>query len=167
MITPAWVRMMARYNAWQNGWMIAAFADLPQADLEADRGLFFGSLLATANHLLWADRAWLHRLGAGDPPAEPPGGHTRLTPDAAAWAKARRATDAAIADWAGAVQETGGDVLWRSALTGKESRTPRAVAITHMFLHGVHHRGQIHAGLTALGVATPDTDLPLMPEAAA
>ncbi|MEM9796943.1 MAG: DinB family protein [Pseudomonadota bacterium] len=167
MISSDWVRMMARYNAWQNGWMIEAFAGLSHEQLTADRGLFFGSILGTANHLLWGDLAWLNRLGAGDPPPVGADAHTRLTPDAGAWSALRRQTDQAIRDWANTIPEPEGDVIWRSALTGRDNRTPRPMAISHLFLHGVHHRGQIHAGLTALGVKTADTDLPLMPETVA
>ncbi|GIT91906.1 diguanylate cyclase [Jannaschia pagri] len=166
MITADWVRLMARHTAWQNGWMGEAIVGLPIEEAQANRGLFFGSILGTANHILWGDRAWLARLDAGDPPDVAPADHTRLTPTPTAWAVARQRTDAAIQEWAdGLTGPLDGHVLWTSALTGAENRTPRAVAVTHLFLHGVHHRGQIHAALTQMGVKTADTDLPYLPEA--
>lgn len=166
MITPDWVRTMARHNRWQNGWMTEAIQSLPDDAIRADRGLFFGSILGTANHLLWGDLAWMERLGFAAGPDCAPADNTRLTPDASSWATRRAAADATLCDWADGLEGTvEGDVLWRSALTGAENRTPRAIAITHLFLHGVHHRGQIHAGLTQAGIKTQDTDLPLMPEA--
>jgi len=54
MISPGWVRMMARHNAWQNGWLISAITGLSEAEVQAHRGLFFGSILATADHRLYA-----------------------------------------------------------------------------------------------------------------
>ncbi|WP_179379880.1 DinB family protein [Jannaschia marina] len=165
MITAEWVRLMARHNAWQNGWMIDAITGLPAAEAMADRGLFFGSIFATANHLLWGDMMWMHRLGAGEAPAAGAADHMRLTADAAEWATLRRRTDAGIMAWAGTLDGLiEGDVVWHSAFSPGEIRTPLAIAISHLFLHGVHHRGQIHAGLTQAGVTTPDTDLPKLPE---
>ncbi|NCT11917.1 MAG: damage-inducible protein DinB, partial [Rhodobacterales bacterium] len=57
---------MARYNAWQNTGLRRMVAAMDPAELSADRGAFFGSIMATLNHLLWADQVWLHRL-AGHP----------------------------------------------------------------------------------------------------
>lgn len=163
MITPDWVRMMARHNAWQNEWMIPAILSLDDATVRADRGLFFGSILATANHILWGDRAWLHRLGAGPMPDIPPQKHTELAPDAETWAVERRKTDGDILRWVEGLEKTDGDLIWKSALSDRENRNPLAVALTHLFLHQVHHRGQLHAALTGLGIETGTTDLPLMP----
>ncbi len=42
----------------------------------------------------------------------------------------------------------------------------RSRLYTHFFNHQTHHRGQMHAMLTAAGVTTTDTDLPFMPGAA-
>ena len=36
--------------------------------------------------------------------------------------------------------------------------------VTHVFNHQTHHRGQIHAMVTAAGHALPATDLVFMPE---
>ena len=164
MISPDWARMMARHNAWQNDWMVAAILSLDDDVLQQDRGLFFGSILASANHLLWGDRAWLHRFGAGPMPDIPPARNTELTPDAASWAAARRETDAALLDWTDGLETTAGDLIWKSALSDRENVTPVAVAVTHLFIHQVHHRGQLHAALTGLGVETGVTDLPYGPQ---
>jgi uncharacterized damage-inducible protein DinB len=36
--------------------------------------------------------------------------------------------------------------------------------VTHFFNHQTHHRGQVHAMLTAAGAKPGDTDLFIMPE---
>src|SRR5262249_8058046 len=61
----------ARYTGWQNETLYGAAAMLSDAERRRDRGAFFGSIHATLNHLLWADRIWMSRL-AGTP--RPDGG---------------------------------------------------------------------------------------------
>jgi len=39
---------------------------------------------------------------------------------------------------------------------------PRWLAVVHVFNHQTHHRGQVHAMLTAAGAKTEDTDLIFM-----
>ena len=166
MITPDWVRMMARYNAWQNSGLLRDVQALDEAEATRDRGAFFGSILGTCNHLLWGDEIWLHRF-AGTP--APKGGLREtpmLTPDVPSWAARRGATDAAITDWAEALTECDGDLTWYSGAMGREIRKPMGLVLTHFFNHQTHHRGQIHAMLTAAGTRPQDTDLPFMPEPA-
>ena len=64
MISPSYVRAMARYNAWQNANVYGACERLSDAQRKEDRGAFFGSIHATLNHILWADQTWLTRFGA-------------------------------------------------------------------------------------------------------
>lgn len=166
MITPDWVRTMARYAAWQNAGQAEVVRGLPEDALHADRGAFFGSILGTLNHLVWGDRIWLCRWT--DLP-KPPGGipdSPRLAGSAAEWAALRAETDAAMRGWAEGVTQDAldGDLTWHSGALGREVTKPMAVCVTHMFNHGTHHRGQVHAMLTAAGARPPDTDLFVMPE---
>src|SRR5262245_63958924 len=71
MIDLGYVQCMARYNRWQNENLYGAADMLSDAERRRDRGAFFGSIHATLNHLLWADRIWMSRL-AGTP--SPDGG---------------------------------------------------------------------------------------------
>jgi len=43
-------------------------------------------------------------------------------------------------------------------------RRPCALLVVHLFNHQTHHRGQIHAMLTASGARPDDTDLMLLGE---
>ncbi|RBI85801.1 damage-inducible protein DinB [Rhodosalinus halophilus] len=166
MIGPDYCRMLARYGAWQNAWLRDRLEAMPAEAATRDRGAFFGSLLGTANHVLWADRVWLARLEG----AEGPGGTIResaqLCPSAADWGAARAEMDARLIVWADGLEptEVEGDLTWWSGAAGREVRRPRALCIVHMFNHATQHRGQMHAMLTASGVDTEDTDLFLMPE---
>ncbi|WGH78427.1 DinB family protein [Jannaschia ovalis] len=163
-ITPDWVRMMAGYNAWQNGWMAEAMAGLPEGEAKRDRGAFFGSILGTANHVLWGDRVWMSRLSDGAMPEIYTDGGTGMTANVGEWASARRETDAAIRAWAEAMTDCTGEVAWWSGVLGREVTKPKPVLYTHFFNHQTHHRGQNHAMLTAAGAATEATDLIFMPE---
>ena len=165
MIDATYVVTMARYNAWQNTQVRAAFETLSDAELRKERKAFFGSLFKTANHLLWGDQIWLHRLGAGDPPETME--HLELTPTPAVWAGERYKTDARILHWAESLDavDLHGDVTWTSMMMNKTFVQPMSLCVTHFFNHQTHHRGQIHAMLTAAGATAPVTDLGFMPEA--
>mgnify|MGYP003346375346 FL=1 len=62
MISPDYVRMMARYNQWQNQSLYTAADGLNEAERLLDRGAFFGSIQGTFSHLLWGDQQWMSRF---------------------------------------------------------------------------------------------------------
>ena len=82
MIEAGYVRTMARYNAWQNRQLTDVLKTVDDAVLRQDRGAFFGSIMNTLNHLLWADTIWMSRFDARIPP--PPEGTTLATPSSLA-----------------------------------------------------------------------------------
>jgi uncharacterized damage-inducible protein DinB len=167
MITPDFLRLMARYNAWQNASLYAAADGLDTAARQAPRGAFFGSVEATLNHLLWADRLWLSRFAGTPKPHQP--GIAESTRETGSWAElkaARLAMDRMIADWAGSVTaaDIAGNLRWFSGAVNREVEKPRALLFVHYFNHQTHHRGQVHAMLTAAGARPEATDLPFMPD---
>lgn len=166
MISVTYVQAMARYNTWQNGAVLAAAGRLDDAERRADRRLFFGSIHGTLSHLLWADQLWLHRF-AGTPLPQAPdiAGSTTLWRDWQAMAAERRRFDAVIEGWAAKLkpERLEGPLTWYSGSAKREITRPRALLITHFFNHQTHHRGQVHAALTAAGVDPGVTDLPFMP----
>ena len=166
MITPAFARTMAAYNQWQNEALLAAAETLDPAVRDADAGLFFGSITATLNHLLWADRLWLHRFaGTAKPDAAGIAQSTTLFADWPSLVAARRDTDRALVAWTEGLTADWlkGDLGWYSGSLGRTVSRPRALLVVHLFNHQTHHRGQIHGALTRAGVATAATDLPFMP----
>lgn len=164
MITPAYAVTMAAYNAEMNRRVYAAAGRLDDAARRAGRGAFFGSIHATLSHLLWADRMWMSRMDGWDRPPVGIAGSTALFPDFPAMAAARAQDDARLADWAGRLTPDwlAGQLTWFSGATGREMTKPRALVVAHVFNHQTHHRGQVHAMLTAAGEATGDTDLPFI-----
>ncbi|MEL6583693.1 MAG: DinB family protein [Pseudomonadota bacterium] len=166
MITPDWVRMMARYTAWQNQSICSAANALPNADRQAPRGAFFGSIEGTLNHLLWGDRMWMSRFAGTPKPSAPSIAESvNEVPEWPQFLMARAEMDQMIAAWAASVTEEdlAGDLTWYSGAAGREVSKPMAFLVTHFFNHATHHRGQVHAMLTASGARPDDTDLFLMP----
>ncbi|WP_425093267.1 DinB family protein [Tropicimonas sp. S265A] len=166
MITPGYCHMMARYNAWQNESLISAAAGLPVAELTKFRGAHFGSIFATFNHLLWGDTIWMSRFAEWDKPEGGIASSVEFTPSWAVYLRARREADRQITDWAGRLDAEAleGTLGWFSGALNQQVERPFAVCVAHFFNHQTHHRGQIHAMLTAAGARPGDTDLFAMPE---
>lgn len=166
MLFPGYCVTMARYNAWQNKQLRAVFETLSEAELRKNRKAFFGSLMTTANHLLWGDTLWMSRLDGGAGPGVDASGHATFTPTVAVWAGERFKMDARILRWADGLRavDLKGDLTWYSGTLDRELSHRIDLCITHFFNHQTHHRGQIHAMLTAAGAKAPVTDLIFMPE---
>src|SRR5260370_41414040 len=69
MIDRQFVERMANYNHWQNQNLYGCADRLSEEDRKRERGAFFGSIHGTLNHLLWADRIWMHRFAGTPKPA--------------------------------------------------------------------------------------------------
>lgn len=165
MIGPDYARTMARYNAWQNQWIYAAANVLSEAEREAERGAFWGGIRTTLSHLMWGDLIWIARFDGGPGPE---GGHETWGTDYD-WPMMmaeRPRLDARIVAWARSASDAdfSGDLSWYSGAMKRDMTRPRAICVMQLFNHQTHHRGQVHAMLTALGVKTCDTDLPFMPD---
>ncbi|PTX56186.1 putative damage-inducible protein DinB [Litoreibacter ponti] len=166
MITVEYCRTMARYNAWQNRSMTDVMRSLKKAELTKDRGAFFGSIFATANHLLWGDQLWMSRFDGGIGPSVAPKDHLKLHDTLDAYLSDRMRTDARITRWAQGLTQVSliGPLTWYSGVLEREVSKTKGLCIAGFFNHQTHHRGQIHAMLTAAGHRPGDTDLFIMPD---
>ena len=165
MIGPEYARTMARYNAWQNQWMFQACDGLSDAQRSEDRGLFWGSIQGTLSHSFWGDMIWISRFDGGEGP-DAPLSDTASAYDWPTLMTQRPLLDARIAAWAWMTDASDfeGELSWYSMGAGRQMTMPRDLCVMQLFNHQTHHRGQVHAALTALGVKTTDTDLPFMPD---
>jgi uncharacterized damage-inducible protein DinB len=145
-------RQLARNARLANQRLDRACMALAAGEWDAPRISFFPSLKATMVHLLDADR-WYIGLLRGDHPdlASEPG--SRATP--AEFAQERAEVD----DWLVVFCESlrAGELSRRVKidLPGDESL---ADTLLHVFMHGQHHRGQIHSMLSGTSVAPPQID---------
>lgn len=165
MIAPAYCQTMARYNAWQNQSIYQAANGLSAAARGEDRGAVFGSILGTLSHLHWADLLWMSRFDGG---AAPAGGikGSEAQFDWSALMAERPALDARIAGWAWGLgaDDLAAPLAWFSGALGRAVERPMAECVVHFFNHQTHHRGQVHAMLTAAGARPGDTDLFILPD---
>ena len=151
--------MFAAYNAWCNARLYEATAGLADEEYRAERGVFFGSMMGTLNHLLAADRIWMKRFtGEGEAP-------TRLDAilfeDLGELRAAREAEDARISGWVDGLTETdlAGTFTYRTITRPADVTQRLGPAVAHFFNHQTHHRGQAHAILTGFGRDASSFDL--------
>lgn len=149
---------LARYNRWANARLYEAVAALPDAARTRDLGAFFGSIHYTLNHLIVTDRIWLARI------EERPTPHSRLDEvPYAAFADlhaARQDLDEhliAVTEGLGEADIRG--TLRYQSMDGTSFQTPMNLVLGHVFNHGTHHRGHVHAMLSQLGETPPALDL--------
>lgn len=157
---------MARYNLWQNDSLLDAAGTLSVDERRADRGAFFGSIEKTLSHILWGDRTWLARFTEGQGPGTGIPQSTGLIVDWDEYRFERASLDRSILAWAKAVPPEWfqGDLTWFSGATGREITMGKSLLVLQLFNHQTHHRGQIHAMLTAAGARPQATDIPFMPD---
>ncbi|WP_170760539.1 DinB family protein [Ruegeria lacuscaerulensis] len=166
MITGAYAREMARYSQWQNKQLSEFLKALTPEELTRERGAFFGSILGTANHLLWGDWIWMSRFDNGEGPGGGIPESTSLCAGLDEWLPLRETVDTRILGWADTLGDDllTGSFTWYSAAKLADVTLPYAQCIVHFFNHQTHHRGQLHKMLTETGSAAPVSDLVFMPQ---
>ena len=148
--------MMATYNAWANARLFRMAGALQDDLYRKEVGAYFKSLHGTLNHLLAADRIWMHRLtGVGDHPDKL---NAILFDDLPSLHAARVEEDSRIIGFVQGLEEPAfEEALEYRTLNGTPQRQRRREILAHLFNHQTHHRGQAHAILTVLGVTEPDS----------
>ena len=146
---------MATYNRWANARLYDMAASLPDELYRKPVGVYFKSLHGTLNHILTADRIWMHRLeGTGDHPDKL---NATIHDDLASLREARVAEDQRIVRFVDGLDEADFEKRWEyKTLNGRPQRQYLREILAHLFNHQTHHRGQAHAALTAVGVSEPE-----------
>jgi uncharacterized damage-inducible protein DinB len=145
-------RQLARNARLANQRLDRACMALEPGEWEAPRASFFPSLKQTMVHLLDADR-WYIGLLRGEHPdlANAAGG--RATP--AEFARERAEVD----DWlVGFCESLRAGELSRRVKIDLPGTESLADTLLHIFMHGQHHRGQIHTMLSGSSVPPPQID---------
>lgn len=156
-------RLLA-YHDWAYRRLISSLQALDDADYRAPRGLFFGSLHGTLNHLAVADRIWLARVQHAPRP------FASLDAEAAAdLSSLGHFIAEGLAAWQAWLSQQDDQSLCQPlayhSMDGAAQLKPLADLVLHLVNHGTHHRGQISAALTALGQPAPALDyLYFLPE---
>lgn len=162
--------LLASYNQWMNEKMYEAAARLPEAELKADKGAFFGSLIGTLNHIVLADTIWMQRFTAHPAPFRALDA-VRVLPRPAALSAAeppplpllferRRLLDSVITEWIDELaDEDLRQVLAYTTMAGVHGAKPLNSLLLHFFNHQTHHRGQASTLLFQAGIDVGSTDL--------
>ncbi|MEO1313727.1 MAG: DinB family protein, partial [Pseudomonadota bacterium] len=130
-----------------------------------DRGAFFQSITATLNHLYWADALMVMRLKGNERPEETIK-HSLIHPSDWDDFKALRSNrDEEIEEWAARLTDADldGVVVWYPGDGSTRIEKPKVLCAAELFNHQTHHRGQVHAMLTAAGAEPEPTDLSMLP----
>ena len=151
-------RMMARNNRWSNNRIYRAVLSLQPGEFEAQRTSFFPSIRGTLNHLLAIDLYYFDALVEGGVGADTYDRFAEFE-DAHALAEAQAAQDGRLIAFCDAL---GADDLDRRVITDRRQagRIPERIGdlLAHLFLHQIHHRGQVHAMLSGTSVEPPQLD---------
>lgn len=151
-------RAMARNNLWSNARLHRACAMLSEAELKAPRTGFFPSIHLTLNHILIVDWYYLDALTAG---GKGPALYADETPfaDLPSLTAAQQDSDRRLIAYC----EARSDAMLDAAVTllreggARHRETARAV-LAHLFVHQIHHRGQVHAMLAGTPAKPPQLD---------
>ncbi|MFP4519108.1 MAG: DinB family protein [Oceanicaulis sp.] len=147
-------KRFAAYNAWANARLYDAATALTDFERKRDIRGYFQSLHGTLNHILVADRIWVHRLtGEGDAPSKL---DTVLFSDFNTLREAREAEDARITAYVASLAQADFDaVVDYQDTRGEPKSLALKMILAHVFNHQTHHRGQATHMLRQLGVAEP------------
>ncbi|MEL6210938.1 MAG: DinB family protein, partial [Pseudomonadota bacterium] len=113
----------------------------------------------------WADALILERL-KGNARPEDTITHSLAHPsDWGAFTAKRAQRDAEIEAWAIPLTDSDltGTIVWYPGDGATRVQRPKALCAAELFQHQTHHRGQIHAMLTAAGARTAPTNLSMLP----
>jgi tRNA-Thr(GGU) m(6)t(6)A37 methyltransferase TsaA len=161
--TPGFARHLALYNQWQNLRLYELCAQLGDDARRLDRGMFFGSIHRTLNHILVVDRVLLPLLTDG---TLTPLDHRAVPFDDFAPLRVERARfDEGLLTLAAAHDDAwfGERVSFYSERLGRTRNPPRAFLLAQLFNHQTHHRSQVTCELFKLGIDYGVTDLPYNP----
>jgi len=164
------LQLFSEYNQLMNQRMYNSASQLSDNELRKDRGAFFKSIIGTLNHLLVGDIIWLMRF-AKHKSSEivlsyisslqaPESLDSILFNDLEHLRNEREKIDKIIIKWINSLSENDlkGSITYNN-MAGSQYTQPFLSLINHLFLHQVHHRGQITTLLSQSGLDFGDTDL--------
>ena len=152
------LRRMAGNNLWSNDRLYRAVLQLQPGEFEAERTSFFPSIKVTLNHILAVDHLYLDFLEEGGIGAAAHDDYVPFDGPQALFA-GQVVADRRLIAFCDGLSE---DDLDRRVITDRreDGMIPEKIGdiLAHVFLHDIHHRGQVHAMLSGTSVAPPQLD---------
>jgi len=148
-------RLLARNARLANRRLDLACMTLRPGEWEAARVSFFPSLKETMVHLLNADRYYIDTFRGSRPGIATSSGSRA---DAAEFARERADVDEWLVDYCEGLADA--DLSRAVTIEWPDQTFTETLGDTllHFFLHGQHHRGQVHAMLAGSSVRPPQID---------
>ena len=151
-------------NGWSNHRLLKACMALTQTEFEAERTSFFPSIKATLNHILTVDWLYIDALEREERGNDPHPDylaffdpeHPFATCDSLKAAQAQ--SDLRLIAYCRNLNEASLGRVVTIRRGDMAQRETRERLLGHVFLHQVHHRGQVHAMLAGTSVAPPQLD---------
>jgi uncharacterized damage-inducible protein DinB len=141
------------HNTWATLRVIDACRELSRGQLETNVPGTYGSILATARHLVTSDAYYVSVLNGG-PIFDVDEEHLDLDAVRALTVETADAWSALLAD----DLDPDRDVV-RYRDDGSESHGPMTIRLAQALHHGTDHRSQIATALTNLGIEPPEIDV--------
>ncbi|WP_417812002.1 DinB family protein [Thalassospira alkalitolerans] len=148
----------ARNNAWSNHRLLAVCSRLSGDELKAKRTSFFPTILQTLNHILIVDWYYIDTLLAGGRGRDCFVDKNPFS-DMAALSDAQSQSDHTLLAFCENVSES--DAMRPVELDrgkGVIARETVSAVLSHIFVHQIHHRGQVHAMLCGTSQDPPQLD---------
>lgn len=147
---------MAQNNAWANATLYAAIHTLPDNAANAAAPGFFPTLVDTLNHIYEVDLYYIDALedgGLGRQVYQREAEHDTLR-----LAQQQAAVDQRLITFCATLSPRMLDAPRRTERPDGTYEETVSALLLHLFQHQVHHRGQAHVQLHALGIAPPQLD---------
>lgn len=146
----------ADYQHWANEVLFESLGRLDDMAIASDQGLFFRSIHFTLDHILLVNRLWWGRLSGEN---LVPQLHVTQCADFRDLKKTLQRECRQFQHWLEAQPEAFFDQELNYVTTqGDPYKNWVRDILTHLFNHSTHHRGQISAVISRLGVAPPEMD---------
>lgn len=149
---------LARNNMWSNHRLHRACARLSAAEYFRKRASFFGSIHAGLAHIVIVDEIYYARIFGEDIPYQDATEDDAFA-DLESLSKAQAASDRKLLAFC---EQLDTDSLSRivtfTNMENTKNTDPVSRILTHLFVHQIHHRGQVHDMLCATDVPPPQLD---------
>lgn len=134
---------LSDYEYWANAQVLTAW----QNEKPSER------VVSLCAHLLAAQAIWLHRLESRQIPV--PEVWPRYEPND--WMAILKSQHQELQHYIQSIKDWQQEIRYQNTAGHSFAQTPAEI-LTHLFLHGSYHRGQLVQQLTAQGVSPPITD---------
>lgn len=163
--------LMAEYNQLMNQRILEASRNLSNTSLSEDKGAFFKSIIQTLNHIMIGDILWLKRFSKHSSDYSSLKQMSEfiqaerldqiLVNDISLFYIERKRLDEIIIEFCNELKEEDINNSLNYINFKKERHCKRfGSLILHVFLHQIHHRGQVTTLLSQENIDFGETDLP-------